>query len=238
MKSVSSENQQIFHCSNCGGSFFEENGINRISDSLAHKLAEDKQTDEISTISKQCPKDSSPLSVLSKESIPPNVTLLVCPQCRGVFGFADDVLRFKQAQSVKINYFKLWQIPFPSLKSVVVAGFALFAAASMLTAIFRFQQQYTTPTQAEDIVRNIHITSSNRYVFVTFRTQNPLTSTITFIDKTTNTTIEKIISNSPVTLHHFTTGDIEFKDEMYYQITVTDRDGKQVKTKEVELKIK
>ncbi len=131
MNLVVADNQNILHCPNCGGSFFEENGINRITVETAQKLAEDKTSDEVSGTEKKCPKDQTSLKPIFTDynrfqpisaPFPTDVTLLRCPKCQGIFAYPDDLIKFKQAQIAKIEYFKLWNIPLPSLKSVIILG--------------------------------------------------------------------------------------------------------------------
>lgn len=235
---VTADNQTILHCSNCGGSFFEENGINRITVATAQILAEDKKTDEVSGAEKKCPKDQSILKPIStnlnqsqliSSPLPPDVTLLGCRQCAGIFAYPDDLIKFKQAQVAKIEYFKLWNIPLPSLKSV-----AIFAVAGLIfTAIFAnytFFQKGLAPTSASNLIKKVYFSRSNHYLFIFFKTETPFASKIIFEDKTENSIITKIISNELKTTHQLTTGNLNLDNEIYYQIVLTDERGKEIKT--------
>ena len=220
------EGQNILHCPNCGGTFFQENGINRISVETAQNLSSDLKTSERFSTETLCPKDLTLLAPFrSVESVPQDVTLLYCSTCKGIFSYANDLLIFKKAQAAKIDYFKLWNIPLPSIKSVAVLSIMLFVSILSLTAYTYFQRQNIYFIQAEDQVKNIYITTANRYLFISFKTVLPLRSHIVFTDITTNQTVEKLINSKPATFHLLTTGDINIEDEIYYQIVLTDERG-------------
>ncbi|OGK08463.1 hypothetical protein A2767_00875 [Candidatus Roizmanbacteria bacterium RIFCSPHIGHO2_01_FULL_35_10] len=232
------DNQNILHCSNCGGTFFQENGINRISLTSAQNLASDLKINRISNETKLCPNDNSVLTHLQSESIPAEVTLLHCATCKGIFAYPNDLVLFKKAQTAKIDYFKIWNIPLPSIKSVAVLSVLLFASIVSLTAYTFLQRQNIYSIQAQDQIKNIYITSANRYLFVSFKTVLPLQSKIIFNDSTTQQTIEKNISEKPAKLHQLTTGDINIENEIYYQIVLTDEKGSQTRTELKKLEIK
>lgn len=232
------DNQNILHCPNCGGTFFQENGINRITLESAQNLATDLKTNIISDIDKTCPKDQTIiLPFRSDESIPQDVTLLHCTTCKGIFAFPNDLLIFKKAQNAKIDYFKLWNIPLPSIKSVAVLSVILFVSILSLAAYTYFQKQNIYFIQAQDQIKNIYITSSNRYLLISFKTIVPLKSRVIFTDKTSNQITEKVISPNPVTMHLLSTGDINLEDEVYYQIVLTDKNGAESRTEIKKLEI-
>ncbi len=228
------DGQTIWHCKNCGGTFFEENGINRISISTAEKLSQDKQSEEILSEAKLCPRDHTPLTVINhSEAVPTTVTLLECATCHGVFTYPDDLVRFKQAQLAKIQYFKIWNIPLPGLKSVIVLSVALFASAFLLSTFFN---QQLTPTQAEDVVKNVHISQSNRYLFISFRTTIPVMSRIVFTNTATGVRVEKQMQTNLSTLHYLTVTEFPAQT-VSYQIILRSKSGEEFKTKETPLKL-
>ncbi|QQG44222.1 MAG: zf-TFIIB domain-containing protein [Candidatus Roizmanbacteria bacterium] len=223
---------EILHCKNCGCTFFEDYAINRIDVSFANKLAFDKLSDYISGSEKLCPRDQSPLSQMSTESIPQDVQLLQCGKCKGIFAYPDDLMRFKLAQNAKINYFKAWNIP-PALRSLLVLS--LIATVSM--AVFGKSVLFNNkPTKADDIVKSINTSVSGRLLFVSFRTQVPYSSRIIFLDKTSNSKNEKVISAAQTKLHYLVVSDIDISHDIFYQIIVTDKSGKEVKTSELKLR--
>lgn len=226
------DDQAILHCENCGGTYFAENGINRISLATSERLAEDKNLSQVTILSeKRCPKDRTTLTPLrSQETIPPDVTLLQCHRCKGVFVGANDLVLFKEAIGAKIDYFKLWGIPLPSVRAVAILSVLLFVAVGSFTAFSLWQQQNVTSIQAKDLVRNLYITSSNHYLIISFRTAVPMKSKVIFTDKTTGQTVEKEIRSEPTDYHILTTGDLDLQDELYYQLVLTDSKGSVTKT--------
>lgn len=223
------ENQTILHCQNCGSSFFEENGINRITVKEAEELAKDKTTDEVSGADKLCLKDGTVLKVMdSGENIPPNATLLRCPTCKSIFVFPEDLILFKQAQEAKLNYFKAWQIPMPSLQTVVVLSFVAFAAAIIFSRSVYFQGNSISTTQAHDLIKKIYASKSGQYIFVSFTTQIPVTSRVVFRDATNGKIVKKEASTNYTTVHYITTGNLNPNDNIYYTIVLKDKNGKEV----------
>lgn len=234
MNTVFLDGQTVLHCLNCGGSFFEENGINRLSLKSAEKLAEDKKNDEIQGHKKLCPKDKSTLTNLNQsEAIPNTVTLLKCPLCNGVFSFPDDLINFKNAQQVKISYNKIWNIPLSSLKSVLVLSFVLVLSASIFANLFLRNQP--SRINAEDVITKAYISVSGRFLFVSFSTKSPYRSSILIQDTSNDSTFKKTVSDSLTTYHSLTTTDLEPKESMYYRIILTDQSGNTIETERKKL---
>lgn len=230
MDQATIDKQSVLHCPNCGGSFFEQNGINRISLASALDLTRKKKSDEISGDKKFCPRDQAQLEILphSEESIPSEVTLLRCPTCRGIFAFPDDLVSFKKAQEAKVNYFSLWHFPLSSIKTIVILSVVVFFSALFFTASL-----YSRPgekTQAQDIIRNSYISRSGVYMFFSFQTTKPMRSRLSIEDKTTDSVIMKNIATKPQTMHTLTVSGLILQDELYYQIILIDTQGREIKT--------
>lgn len=229
------DNQTILYCLNCGGSFFEENGINRISVKMADKLARDHSQNIILGYEKQCPKDKTLLSPLVEESIPQNVSLLQCPTCKGVFAYPDDLVRFKKAQSAKINFLSTWSIPPASVKSVLVLTFMAIVSFAAFSGYFLFRQ--STTSQAQDVIKNVNVTQSAQLVLISFRSQIPLTTKIIFVDRTINKITQLTVSSTPKILHFVSTSEVNPENEVYFQIVGVDDQGREIKTDGTRLKI-
>jgi hypothetical protein len=205
-----------YHCSECGSNFFEENQLNRLTLSEALDLVHEKSDDRDYMQIKLCPKDMLPLRLLREDSIPAFISIMRCDKCHGLFLSAKDLLAFKRAQHAKIAFYKTWQIPLPSLTSVLVYSFALTFAFATFTFMHNFYQKNATPTQAESIVRNVHVVQNQAVTTIYFTTDKDYSSSITFYKN--NKVIEKgIISSIPTQAHiaKITTlqpsGDITFK---------------------------
>lgn len=239
MSVVNLDNQILLHCGNCGGSFFEENGINRIGQDSAFQLSQDKKSDEVSGQEKKCPKDQTPLSVLeNSESVPANITLLHCKTCKGFFVFPEDLVTFKKAQNTKLNYFKTWGIPLPSLRAVVVLSFVAFVSAALFSRFLLFQNGSLGQTQARDLIKQISFSSSGRYGFISFKTTIPFRSFIFITDTKTNQNFSKEISAKPTLLHYVTLTNIPFTDPLTYHIILINEKGKKVTTEEKQMELK
>ncbi len=233
------DDQQIWHCPNCGSTFFDENSINRITIASSEKLLQDKrETFEAPSIL-SCPRDKIFFLPMEADSIPRNVRLFQCPQCKGIFASPQDLVDFKKAQDAKINYFKLWQIPLPNLQAVIVLSLAVFLVLSAVITTFSLRKPTLTSSQASGIIENLSISSANRYMFVTFRTSIPVTSKI-ILRSSTGEWIEKQISQHPSIVHQFVSGDILFQDQSKpatYQIVLTDSHGNSSTTEPQILKL-
>lgn len=236
MHIVNLDNQIILHCVNCGGSFFEQNSINRISSESAFKLSQDKTSDEVSGQAKFCPKDKTLLNGMQNDqSIPSEVTLLQCSKCKGVFVYPDDLMKFKKAQEAKISYFKIWNLPLPSIRAIVVLSFIAFISAAAFSRLVFFQSG-SAPTQASNVVKKVYVSSSGRYVFISFKTELPFRSEIVF-KKQNGTEVKKQISAKKTTLHYITITDISLSESTTYHIILADDLGKTIQTEEQKLEL-
>jgi len=233
------DHQALLYCLNCGGSFFEENGINRISLTTAKKIKSDsREKNLILGYEKKCPIDDVKLSaIINEESVPQNVTLLRCPTCRGMFAYPDELVKFKQAQIAKLSYLESWNIPPQTIRSILVLSFIAVISLTVFSSYLLFQQQ-TAPTQAQDIIKTVNVSQSGRYLFISFRSQIPLRTKIIFQNRTKNSTEERNISIDLKTLHFFSTTNINIEDEIYYQIVGVDNKGREIRTQIERLVVK
>lgn len=169
-----------YHCTECGGNFLEENQLNRLTMMDAMDLAHEKSDERDYQQIKLCPRDSLPLRLLREDSIPAFITIMRCDKCRGLYLSAKDLLTFKKAQKTKIAFYKTWQIPLPSLTTVLVYSFALTFAFATFTFMQNFYQKNAPPTQAESIVRNVHITTDQTATTIYFTTEKEYSSNLIF----------------------------------------------------------
>ena len=157
-KTVNVEGLDVEHCPSCGGTFFDDNDINRISLATAQKFSTDETAESISGEEKICPRDGELMTRLNKESIPQHITLLGCPKCKGIFAYPHDLLEFKQAQKAKVDFFKFWRVPLPSVQSVVVSAvFILISVSTIGLTYFLTNQSQTISSNASEICQPIQI---------------------------------------------------------------------------------
>lgn len=243
MAPLTYDNQHLVHCPACGGTFFEENGINRISIESARLLAASPTRDSSlvtrnSITPLSCPRDNTALvQLVENPAVPQTVRLHECRKCFGVFAMGEDILAFKLAQNAKVNYLKLWHIPMPSIRSVMVISVVMFLMAGVITNQYLTSSPQVAPIQADELVKNVYITSSDHYVFIYFKTPIPLESRIVFTDTVTGTTIIKPISQTFSLEHHLTTGDLPLNHPLSYHLIVTDQRGNASLTKESPLNL-
>ena len=200
---VNVEGLNIEHCPSCGGTFFDDNDINRISLATAKKLAADETAESISSEEKICPKDGKLMTRLNQESIPQHITLLGCPKCKGIFAYPHDLIDFKKAQSAKIDFFKFWRIPLPSVQSVVVSAVFIFISVSTIgLTYFLTNQSQTISSNASEICQPIQIVTTESGYLLFCQTASPFSSQIKKICDGVETTTP--LSNK-LSTNHLTT---------------------------------
>lgn len=228
MHFVSLDNQIIRHCSHCGASFFEENGLEKISLESAQKLSANRQTSIILGQQKLCPIDQTPFVQKSNQiTMPENTTIFHCPKCQGVFLFPEDLINLKQKQIIKLNYDKRVSVS-PVLKTAMVFSFVGLLVAGVVS-FGNMNNKKVTSTQAKDLIGQINISTSNRYLFVSFTTSLPMKSEIKFSNNT-GENITLTINSATKTTHLITTDQINLKENHLYQITLTDEKGRKIVT--------
>jgi len=236
LSEINYDKQLILNCPNCRSSFFDENSINRISLDTAKKLAGDHKNFFISGNEKLCPKDRSPLSVIrDDELIPPNVTLLRCPACRGVFTYPDDLVLFKSAQGIKIDFFKIWGKPLSSLRSVLVIGFMAIIFTSLIASLNSLNKPQFSQTKAEDMIKNIKFYKNTGSIIVNFNTTIMLRAEMVIINQKTGISTKRTISDKSTTTHYALLTDIVPNEDLYYKIILFDKHGGRIETKEMKL---
>ena len=231
MKSDYYDSQYVSHCASCGASFFEENGINRITFDTALKLSAEKYQNLISPKDKVCPKDFSPLSPLSNtQAVPPNVILFLCPSCSGVFVYANDLLKFKKAQGAKVDYYKTWEKPFATIHSVLVVFIILVLAGTTYLTFSTIQNRSTIRSEASDLFKTLSIIKSGRYILLGFRTSTPLKSQVIITHIKTGKRVVKDISKEFSSIHQVVLTGLVDGEQYAYQLVLTDKSGKSLKT--------
>lgn len=209
----------IMHCSYCGTNVLEDNVINRISLNEAKELADHSNQPQINNISHLCPYDHTPLSLLQEESVPQFITILKCPICQRIVISGDDLVAFKKAQKAKVNFFKSWQMPLPSLHSVLVYSMLIALGLTTLSMFGTIFTPHTTSTQARDIIKNITISQNNSNTIVYFTSIVPLSSRITFYNRSNNKVLlDSIISNAYSIAHLINITSIKPSADIYYII--------------------
>jgi DNA-directed RNA polymerase subunit M/transcription elongation factor TFIIS len=207
------DNEIVLHCSTCGSSFFDKNGINKITVSSARLLTEEAQGQYVLGNQKICPKDKSILLEKVDSSLPKNTILLECPSCEGVFAYPDDLLKYKgvkASQPLSAASFKL----LPAPKSLfMLASFAVLTVAVLLNT-----GSFSTNTRAEKVIGKVYLSTSGSLLSVSFKTDVTETSTIVFYDENKKETGKYIISSEPKTVHVGTIRGFDKNRDAFYAI--------------------
>lgn len=237
MRSVVLDNQEILHCANCGSSFFEDNGINRISIDRARQLAKERYKQGLTPSYKpNCPRDEAVLKLLSNtEAIPPTVRLYQCPECLGILAPADDLELFKRAQLSKLDYFKAWGLPLGSLRGVLAIGLLFLLSGSLYWSYNSINREAIIRSEADGLLQNIDVSFAGRYMFIGFKTNTPLKSSILIEDKETRRIITVPVSATLKTIHTVTLTAPANTDNFIYRVRIQDKDGRTVETKQIDL---
>lgn len=246
------DGQAIAHCMQCGASFFAENGINRIYLDTAQRLASERKMEVAFKTKLNCPRDDSALELVHEESVPADCLIYRCPKCSGILSSPHDLIRFKEAQKAKIDFHKMWGRPLGSLSTILIFGLLVVAVVTvtMFTRSFLLNPNALQNTRASDGLQDVFISREGDSITFSFRTERPVQSEITFIDKTTGQQATRVISAEPANFHGLKTKffkpntpqtglpsptmPFEFilqfnaKDDIYYTVKLTD--GKNVTT--------
>ncbi|HLL60556.1 MAG TPA: hypothetical protein VK338_02470 [Candidatus Nitrosocosmicus sp.] len=220
------QNRDIFHCRSCGTNFLEENEINRITITDALLLSHHARNIETNA-SRLCPKDHAPLKVLQGEAIPQFVQILQCTNCLGLVTSGKDLVAFKKAQHAKIAFFKNWNLPLPSLHSVLVYSFLIILGLTTLSMFGTLFTPRTTTTQASDVIRNISIQKNGDNAILYFTTPTSYKSELIFFNKNGSKELSRsLINNAPSTVHIKNMQASSITQDLTFKIMLTNGDQK------------
>jgi DNA-directed RNA polymerase subunit M/transcription elongation factor TFIIS len=207
------DNEIVLHCSTCGSSFFDKNGINKITQNSARMLTEEAQGQYVLGNQKICPKDKSVLLEKIDASLPKNTILLECPSCEGIFAYPDDLLKYKgvkAAQPLASGAFKL----LPAPKSLfMLASFAVLSLAVLLNS-----GNFSSTTRAEKVIGKVYLSTAGSLLSVSFKTEVSETATIIFYDEKRVETGRYIISSEAKTIHVGTIRGFDRSRDVFYAI--------------------
>ncbi len=121
-----------------------------------------------------CPVCQKHLERATGENIPDHVMVYSCPDHHGYFFPAGQFAAFKQAQTAKISYHKLWNIPLPSVASVLLAGLLVLITFTALT------RPQTITTQAQQILssQSVIVSKETSTILVSVTTRQDAVVTI------------------------------------------------------------
>lgn len=222
------------HCGRCGGTWFDSYEINRIPYHevmrLAHLTVLPQIPPPVSDL-KKCPHCNLVLAPSTSDLVPSGVDLLRCPKCHGVWASQKALSAFKQKQDETVKEYKSKGMAFPSLAMVFVPTIFVFLLFfSTLLTVNMLQSEKDNRTNAEALVNNIaaNVISATD-AGITFKTNMPLKSKISFGPSTLEYTDQQI-SIQPATTHATFLRGLKPNTVYIYQITVTSDKGVQFTT--------
>lgn len=138
-------------CPSCHGYWLDSFNANYVK-------TEDIERSFTPTISRQsthpvCPVCQEPLRLYHGENVPAQVRAWRCPNGDGYFFPEVELFAFKKAQEAKLEYFKLWNIPLPSVASILLVSIAGIVTLGLVTTYLQYQSRQTTLIEAREIVR-------------------------------------------------------------------------------------
>ncbi len=212
-------------CSYCGGVWTDQSEANffKESDLVAIGIPP-KHIHSVKTpASRLCPKDSTVLDRFRGESVPEGVMVFHCATCGGSWFPAGNIRKFKRAQSVKLAFFKTWHLPLPSTYAILLPVFLiLIITGSIVVTVRSIQEQQQLESQArglisKPVVRNV----SSSEVFISFTTQKPLATSLTYWNRITPTEKKTVtVSTRPQTVHIIRLSGLSPTINYMYQITL------------------
>lgn len=99
-----------------------------------------------------CPECKAHLLLSHADNIPAGISAFHCPVGHGYFFPAGELTKFKTAQQAKIAYHKLWNIPLPSVASVLLAGVVVILLSGIIATTIAIRQQQTNVSQARQLL--------------------------------------------------------------------------------------
>lgn len=213
----------VEYCGHCGGVWTDGGDINFLetSDVATFDYYLPKHPYYLSNESLLCPKDRSILEIFRGESVPPDLTIYACPKCSGYFFPFKKITIFKKAQAAKVNYFKTWHIPLPSIYSVVLPVLALLAIGTLAVTFFETRHAQDVRTRARDTISQPLISQpTQNQVFISFTTNQPTTTKIRYW-QVENMKLEQTISEKMLTTHSIMLSNLEIGTTYFFEVVVT-----------------
>ena len=138
------------------------------------------------TFTPLCPECNAPLTHARGDAIAPGVSVWRCPgghgkvpsgTSHGYFFPTGELAKFKQAQTAKLSYHKLWNVPLASVASVLLASLALLLV-SITAVVTAIRQKQIITSQAQSIFQGQRAIA-NPQGTVTFITSTNLPAAVT-----------------------------------------------------------
>lgn len=215
----------VDYCPACGGIFFDQGEVNRITAKNAEELVQNAKDykPHIYQNDHTCPRCGASLRRFFGESVPDDVHILRCPDCSGTWFEADELTRFKKAQNTKLNYYRTWKLPLSSLSKVLIP-IALFITLTSVTLITvdQVQQETYTSIQAQEIITEpvVIVGEDNTSITILFTTSEPARTELVFYHDKPIGKMTVPISNSLSKVHQVEVLNVSPGRPYQYQINI------------------
>lgn len=123
-----------------------------------------------------CPICQELLTVYHGQNVPSNVAVWKCPNNHGYFFPEAELFAFKKAQETKLAYFKLWNIPLPSVASILLVSIVGIVTLGVIAG--NLSQRQTTILQAQQVITYQQAFVADRSVTIAVTTNTKTTATI------------------------------------------------------------
>ncbi len=170
-----------YRCPYCRGFWLTGFSANFIKD--IHEAPTARATDA-PTFHPKCPECDTPLTHARGDAIAPGVSVWRCEAGHGYFFPSGELTKFKETQSAKLTYHKLWNIPLPSVASVLLASLAILLV-STAAIVATIRQRQVIQSQAQSIFQRQRalVTEQGMAVFIASTT---LPASVTLFVETNN----------------------------------------------------
>ncbi len=231
VSTVDGKTIHIEECLNCGAHFLEGYQINDISVETARNVDSVLPKNHLPlTTEPKCHHCGQVMFAIKDDTVPKTVTVYNCPNGHGDFFPKGQLLLFKKAQDVKINFSKIWGIPLKTAFAVIVPLFVIFTSVTVLpTVVQELNKNQENRVKASEILTTPLITQiSDNQVLISFSTKNEVATNIVFtqgLDK------DYSVSDKPQRNHLLSVDGLPAQTTFKY-IIVLDPKGKNIQTTE------
>lgn len=127
----------------------------------------------------RCPVCQEPLERAHAAAMAPDVLAFYCSAGHGYFFPRGNLQKFRTAQEARVTYHKLWQIPTPPLRSVLLTGIILFMLLTSGVIVNQIRQRQESLSQAQSIISSRQVIISDGIVAIFVQTSAPVTLSVT-----------------------------------------------------------
>lgn len=163
-------------------------------------LPDEKPEMETSPVNFRCPECNQSLERSHSDAISPGTLAWYCPSGHGFFFPRGNLRAFRAAQSARIAYHKLWNVPLPPLQSVLLATVTLLALTGTIVTFSALRQTQQTQSQASTLITYHSAVVTKTGVTLIARTG----TATTLLVHSTELTVDREMSSTDGRTHTFT----------------------------------